>query len=320
MAGVDFVEPVLLSALVARHGGRIDASIGGRRVERLTTPADAVGETDLVVLTSARWAAAAAAAPGVVLCSEELAPRVSGARCWTHEHAQWVLAAILEDHALLAPLGPLRADTAVVEPGADVSATARVSSGAVVMAGAVVGDGCSIGPGAVIHGGARLERDVIVGANSVVGRPGFGWAVGPLGAVRRIPQLGGVVVEAEAEIGALCTIDAGTLGPTRIGRGVKLDAHVHVGHNVVIEPGVLVAAQAGFAGSVRIGAGVRIGGQAGIADHVTVGAGARIAAKSGVIGDIPPGAVVAGFPAVPRVRWLRALAAWMGPKSRGTRR
>ena len=48
--------------------------------------------------------------------------------------------------------------------------------------------------------------------------------------------------------------------------------------------------------------------QVGIADHVTVGEGARVAAKSGVIGDVPAGTVVAGYPAVARVRWLRALA------------
>jgi len=39
-----------------------------------------------------------------------------------------------------------------------------------------------------------------------------------------------------------------------------------------------------------------------------VGDGARIAAKSGVIGDVPAGAVVAGYPAVPRHRFFRGLA------------
>jgi UDP-3-O-[3-hydroxymyristoyl] glucosamine N-acyltransferase len=121
------------------------------------------------------------------------------------------------------------------------------------------------------------------------------------------------------ELGALCTVDAGTLGPTRIRRGAKLDAHVHVGHNVEIGPGCLIAAQAGFAGSTRLGAGVLVGGQAGFADHVSVGDGARVAAKSGVIGDVPARQTVAGFPAVPRIRWLRAMARLMAAAASSNR-
>jgi UDP-3-O-[3-hydroxymyristoyl] glucosamine N-acyltransferase len=97
------------------------------------------------------------------------------------------------------------------------------------------------------------------------------------------------------------------LSPTVLRRGAHLDAHVHVGHNCDVGENTFVAAQSGFAGSVKVGRGVLIGGQVGIADHVTIGEGARIAAKSGVIGDVPPGATVAGYPAVPRVRWLRGL-------------
>jgi UDP-3-O-[3-hydroxymyristoyl] glucosamine N-acyltransferase len=148
----------------------------------------------------------------------------------------------------------------------------------------------------------------VIGANSVIGRPGFGWATGEGGSVRAIPQLGGVFIEDGAVIGSLCTIDAGTLSPTIIGRRAKLDAQVHVGHNVRIGEDTIIAAQCGFAGSVYVGSGVLIGGQVGVADHVTIGDRARIAAKSGVIGDIPPGAVVAGYPAVARARWLRGLA------------
>jgi UDP-3-O-[3-hydroxymyristoyl] glucosamine N-acyltransferase len=117
-----------------------------------------------------------------------------------------------------------------------------------------------------------------------------------------------VIIDDDVVIGPLSTVDSGTLSPTRIRRGAKLDAHVHVAHNVDIGEGSIVAAQVGFAGSVRIGKGVLVGGQAGFADHVRVGDGARIAAKSGVIGDIPAGSVVAGYPAVARGRWLRALA------------
>src|SRR6185437_5627665 len=112
----------------------------------------------------------------------------------------------------------------------------------------------------------------------------------------------------DVHIGALCTIAAGTIGPTILRRGVKLDAQVHVGHNCEIGEGTIIAAQSGLAGSVVIGKNVLIGGQVGIADHLTIGDGAKIAAKSGVIGDVAPGATIAGYPAVERHRWLRGLA------------
>jgi UDP-3-O-[3-hydroxymyristoyl] glucosamine N-acyltransferase len=98
------------------------------------------------------------------------------------------------------------------------------------------------------------------------------------------------------------------LTPTRIGPRARLDSHVHVGHNAQIGADVHVAAQSGFAGSVRVEDGAMIGGQVGVADHVTIGRGARLAARSGVIGDIPAGMTVAGYPAIERGRWLRALA------------
>jgi UDP-3-O-[3-hydroxymyristoyl] glucosamine N-acyltransferase len=129
-----------------------------------------------------------------------------------------------------------------------------------------------------------------------------------------------VWIEDDVEIGPLATVDAGTLGPTILKRGVKLDAHVHVGHNVVVGEGAMVAAQSGFAGSVRVGAGVLVGGQAGVADHANIGEGAQIAAKAGVIGDIPARAVVAGYPAVARARWLRGMASMLGAVRRGRQR
>jgi UDP-3-O-[3-hydroxymyristoyl] glucosamine N-acyltransferase len=115
-------------------------------------------------------------------------------------------------------------------------------------------------------------------------------------------------IEDDVEIGPLATVDAGTLAPTIVRRGTRIDAHVHVGHNARVGPNAMIAAQSGFAGSVEIGAEVRIGGQAGIADHVHIGAGAQIAAKSGVIGDVEAGNIVAGYPAVDRHRWLRGMA------------
>jgi len=195
-----------------------------------------------------------------------------------------------------------------VSPGASVHQSVRLGVGAIVLGDAVIGAHSQIGPNAVIYDGAYLGARVSVGACSVVGRPGFGWVEGPDGQLRRIPQLGGVVIEDDVEVGPLCSIDAGTLGPTRVCSGVRLDAHVHVAHNVTLGRETVVAAQVGFAGSAKVGSRVRIGGQAGVGDHVRVGSGVAIAAKSGVVTNVSDGAVVAGFPAVSRLRWLRGLA------------
>jgi UDP-3-O-[3-hydroxymyristoyl] glucosamine N-acyltransferase len=190
--------------------------------------------------------------------------------------------------------------------------TARVLPGAQVFGGAEIGADSVVGSNSVIFGNVRILERVVIGAGSVVGGPGFGHTTGPEGESVRVPQLGGVLIEDDVEIGALCSIDAGTLTPTWLGRGVKLDAQVHVGHNARVGAFCRIAAQVGISGSVEFGEGVWVGGQAGFSERAVVGARARIAAKSGVIGDVPEGATYAGFPAVSKARWLRAMATLLG--------
>jgi UDP-3-O-[3-hydroxymyristoyl] glucosamine N-acyltransferase len=245
----------------------------------------------------------------VVLASPELGARLRPGSRWLHGHPLFALSELLAPFDV-SPAWPR--SLAYVEEGAELHPSVSVGPFAVVRAGVRVGEGCEIGPHAVIYPRVVLGRRVVVGAGAVLGRPGFGWASGPGGAMRRVPHLGGVVVGDEVDVGPGATIDAGTLTPTRVGRGAKLDAHVHVAHNVQIGQGALVAAQAGFAGSVELGARALVGGQVGVADHVRVGEGARLAAKAGVIGNIPPFVAVAGYPAVPRWQWLRAMARLFG--------
>lgn len=202
-----------------------------------------------------------------------------------------------------------------VHPGARVDEGARlgkgtiVAAGAVVEAGAVIGADCRIGPNAVVASGCTLGDRVILGPGAVIGSCGFGFA--PEGAgVRKIPQVGRVVIEDDVEIGANSTVDRATLGETRIGRGTKIDNLVQVGHNVKIGKNVLIAAQVGLSGSVTIGDGAVLGGQVGVADHVVIGAGAQVGAKSGVGTHVPPGARVAGYPAVEVKHWLENAFLW----------
>jgi UDP-3-O-[3-hydroxymyristoyl] glucosamine N-acyltransferase len=211
------------------------------------------------------------------------------------------------------------------EPGihrsAEVAADAKLGNGVSVAPGAIIGSGAEIGQGtrigayAVIAPGVVIGRDgrigdhcsishaiigdrAILAAGTRIGQPGFGLVAGPEGLLRR-PQLGRVIVGDDVEIGANCAIDRGAAGDTVISDGCKIDNLVHIGHNVRLGRGCIIAGQVGVAGSCVLEDYVQLGGQVGLSDHVTIGRGARVMAQSGLLRDVEPGSTVGGTPAVP---------------------
>ena len=162
--------------------------------------------------------------------------------------------------------------------------------------GAQVGADCVLYPGVVLYDGVVLGERCVLHAGAVIGADGFGFEPTASG-WEKVPQCGTALIGDDVEIGANCTIDRGRFEATRIGNGVKLDNLVHVAHNVVVEDGALLIAQAGVAGSSRIGARAILAGQVGIGGHVEIGPGARIAAQSGVARDVPAGQDQFGTPA-----------------------
>lgn len=276
MTGVP-LSPCEVRDLALRYGGTVRGTCEST-VRRLV-PVRQAGAGDLGVLLHARYVedATLAIRRGAALLVEASLANKIASPVWLHPHASWVLAQLLEAIDITLP---------------EVA----------------IGPDCQIAPSAVLFPGVQIGARVTIGPGAVVGAPGFGFVTSPEGQTRAIRHLGGVVIEDDVHVGALATIAAGTIGPTILRRGAKLDAQVHVGHNCDIGESTFVAAQTGFAGSVVVGKGVLIGGQVGVADHVTIGDGARLAGKSGVIGDVPAGATYAGYPATPRSRWLRGLA------------
>ncbi len=214
--------------------------------------------------------------------------------------------------------------SAVIAADAVVDPTAEIGPHAVIGALADIGPRCRIGPGAVIDDGVVLGADCRVGAQASVshavlgervyvypgariGQEGFGFTITPRGFVTT-PQLCGVIIGDDVEIGANTTIDRGALRDTVIGAGTRIDNLVQIAHNVRIGRHCAIAAQVGISGSAEIGDFVAIGGQAGIADHMRIGAKARIGAQSGVMSEIEAGAVVVSSPARPVREVFREIA------------
>src|SRR5204862_173270 len=158
----------------------------------------------------------------------------------------------------LTPTSPTRSSAPTISnPGR--RARARRHPLVYVGAGVSIGDGCTIYPHVTLRDGVRVGRRVIIHPGAVLGADGFGFASDG-GAHRKIPQVGGVLVEDDVEIGANATIDRATFGDTIVRRGTKIDNLVMVGHNVEISEHSILVAQVGVSGSSRLGRGVVLAG------------------------------------------------------------
>lgn len=197
----------------------------------------------------------------------------------------------------------------VIGPGAEIGDKVRIGANAVIGPGVAIGHGCEIGSNVSISHSYIGDRVTIL-PGAAIGQPGFGFASSPAGHAK-IPQLGRVIIQDGAEIGAATAIDRGALGDTVIGEGAKVDNLVQIGHNVQIGRHVVLVSQVGIAGSSVVADFAVLGGQAGIADHVRIGPGARLAARSAMISgqQIEGGQDYGGVPAKPVREWLREIHA-----------
>jgi UDP-3-O-[3-hydroxymyristoyl] glucosamine N-acyltransferase len=165
-----------------------------------------------------------------------------------------------------------------------------------------IGDNVVIGDNCIFFAGVKIYSETEIGNNCnfhsgcVIGSDGFGFAPTEDGTFNKIPQIGNVIIKDDVDVGANTTIDRATLGFTIIKKGVKLDNHIQIAHNVEIGENTVIAAQTGIAGSTKIGNNCLIGGQVGIAGHIVIGNNVRIQAQSGVGKNVKDGEVLQGSP------------------------
>ena len=216
--------------------------------------------------------------------------------------------------------------SAVVATSASVADSAHLAASVVIGersrigASACIGPGCVIGPDCIVGEASRLVANVTLARNvrmgarcilhpgAVIGADGFGNAMTPEGWVK-VPQLGGVTLGADVEIGANTTIDCGALDDTVIENGVRIDNLCMIGHNVHVGEHTAMAAMVAIAGSTKIGRRCLLAGKSGAVGHIEICDDVIVAAKAMITKNITtPGTYGASFPAVTARNWARQLA------------
>jgi UDP-3-O-[3-hydroxymyristoyl] glucosamine N-acyltransferase len=314
---------LLLQDIAERLGCRLDGE-GAIDIRRITTLDDA-GPGDLTFFANPKYIAEMRATrASAVILGEKDEPAPCAMLRARNPYLAFARAVAL--------FGPRDAHPAGIHRLADVAPDATIAGDASIAAFVSIGQGASIGPRTVVYPhvtigpGARIGADCVIHARvsirervaigdrvvvqdgAVIGSDGFGFARGEDGGHHKIPQVGGVVIEDDVEIGANTAIDRPAVGETRIGAGTKIDNLVQIAHGVRVGRGVLLAAQVGIAGSTTLEDAVTLAGQVGVAGHLILGKGVIATAQTGIPNSVEAGAFVSGYPAIPNRDWLRSSA------------
>ncbi|HEY3617866.1 MAG TPA: UDP-3-O-(3-hydroxymyristoyl)glucosamine N-acyltransferase, partial [Candidatus Sulfotelmatobacter sp.] len=193
----------------------------------------------------------------------------------------------------------------VIDGNVEIGANAVLLAHVVIYRGAKIGNNFFAHAHAVVRENCRIGNNVLLQNGVVIGADGFGFAKTAEGRWHKIPQPAPVVIDDDVEVQANSCIDRASVGETRIGRGVKVDNLVQVGHGSHVGEHVLLCAQVGLAGSTEIGNQAILTGQVGVVGHCKVGERAIVTPQSGVAHDLPPDAFVSGAPAVDHKLWLK---------------
>jgi UDP-3-O-[3-hydroxymyristoyl] glucosamine N-acyltransferase len=190
-----------------------------------------------------------------------------------------------------------------ISPRAVISNKATIGEGCYVGDYAVIGDNCSVGDNTVIYDRVSLVQNCMIGRDCVIqsgaslGSDGFAFERHETGELEKFPHRGYVKVGNGVEIYANCSVARGSLSDTVIGDGTKLDALVHIAHNVVVGRNCELTAGTVIGGSTTVGEMTWTGLNSTLKNGIKVGRNVIVASGASVIHDVPDGDIVAGVPA-----------------------
>lgn len=167
----------------------------------------------------------------------------------------------------------------------------------------VIGANCTIGDNTVIYDRVSLVQNCVIGKNCLIqsgasiGSDGFAFERHATGELEKFPHNGYVRIGNNVEIYANCSVARGSLSDTVIGDGTKLDALVHIAHNVIVGKNCELTAGTIIGGSTTLGNMCWTGLNSTLKNKIKIGNNVIVASGASVIHNVPDGDIVAGVPA-----------------------
>ena len=253
----------------------------------------------------------AAHAPGAALIARD--PYTTYARISALFEKLPLRAAGIHPSSVIDPAASV-ADNVHIGPFVSIGAGSVIEEGAVIGAGCIIGEDCVVGAGSELIARVTLVTRVQVGKRvrihpgAVLGAAGFGLAM-DAGRWVNVPQLGGVRIGDDCEIGANTCIDRGALEDTMLDDDVRVDNLVQIAHNVQIGSHTAIAGSTGIAGSAKIGRYCLLGGAVGVVGHLEICDKVVVTGKSVVRNSITePGEYSSGTPLTDNRTWRKNAA------------
>ena len=191
-----------------------------------------------------------------------------------------------------------------ISPTAIISKTAKISSNCYIGNFTIIGENCEIGDNTIIDDRVSILQNCVIGRNCII-QPGVtigadGFAFERYNSslkLERFPHIGGVILGDDVELSSNCSVARGSLSDTIIGKGTKLDALVHIAHNVCVGENCELTAGTIVGGSTIIGNNCWTGLNSTLKHKIKIGNKVIIGCGASVIHDLQDEDIVAGVPA-----------------------